>query len=333
MKRFKNILVVCDDSDARDKALDRAAWVAKSNGASVTLVDVVAAQPGELARIFSSVPGGGSRDIEEQILDVHRARLEALASRVASHGVAVRTIVEQGTPFLQVIRRVLRDGADLVIKGALTRGGTQRFGSDDLHLMRKAPCPVWILQPGTSARSSRILAAVDPDPADATRDSLAHTVMQLATSLAQQDDARLDVIHSWRVEEEGTLRHGRVRVPEHDIRAILGREAALSAARFDALLADYEDPDGRIHTHHVKGPPEAVIPAHVDEQGIDTIVMGTVGRTGIRGLIIGNTAEAILNSVDCSVLSVKPVGFVSPVQLGVHRSDLSQGVAIAGHSG
>jgi len=44
--------------------------------------------------------------------------------------------------------------------------------------------------------------------------------------------------------------------------------------------------------------------------------MGTVGRTGIPGLIMGNTAESILNNIGCSVLAVKPPGFVSPVTLG-----------------
>jgi nucleotide-binding universal stress UspA family protein len=41
--------------------------------------------------------------------------------------------------------------------------------------------------------------------------------------------------------------------------------------------------------------------------------MGTLGRTGISGLIIGNTAEAILDQLTCSVLAIKPPGFISPV--------------------
>ena len=51
-------------------------------------------------------------------------------------------------------------------------------------------------------------------------------------------------------------------------------------------------------------------------EGLDAglIVMGTVARTGISGLIIGNTAETILQSVHCSVLAVKPEGFVTPVK-------------------
>ena len=44
------------------------------------------------------------------------------------------------------------------------------------------------------------------------------------------------------------------------------------------------------------------------------LVMGTLCRTGIPGFFIGNTAETILNQVDCSVLTVKPKGFVSPVK-------------------
>jgi len=45
------------------------------------------------------------------------------------------------------------------------------------------------------------------------------------------------------------------------------------------------------------------------------LVMGTLARTGITGLFIGNTAETILNHITCSVLTVKAKGFVSPVEL------------------
>jgi nucleotide-binding universal stress UspA family protein len=47
---------------------------------------------------------------------------------------------------------------------------------------------------------------------------------------------------------------------------------------------------------------------------IDILIMGTVARTGISGFIIGNTAENILQKIDCSLLALKPQGFVSPVK-------------------
>jgi len=43
--------------------------------------------------------------------------------------------------------------------------------------------------------------------------------------------------------------------------------------------------------------------------------MGTVCRTGVAGFFIGNTAEDVLNQVESSVLTVKPDGFVTPIEL------------------
>ena len=50
-------------------------------------------------------------------------------------------------------------------------------------------------------------------------------------------------------------------------------------------------------------------------EGIDLVVMGTVARSGIAGMLIGNTAERVLRKLPCSVLAVKPEGFTSPVRL------------------
>lgn len=64
----------------------------------------------------------------------------------------------------------------------------------------------------------------------------------------------------------------------------------------------------------MKGKPEEIIPRIVLDKRIEIIVMGTLSRTGVSGLLIGNTAERILTQVDCSVLAVRPEGFVTPVQ-------------------
>ena len=45
------------------------------------------------------------------------------------------------------------------------------------------------------------------------------------------------------------------------------------------------------------------------------VVVATGARTGIPGFLIGNTAESILDSIDCPVLAVKPRSFVTPVAL------------------
>ena len=56
-----------------------------------------------------------------------------------------------------------------------------------------------------------------------------------------------------------------------------------------------------------------LIPDFVRKNDIDLIVMGTLARSGIKGFLIGNTAEKIVSEIHCSVLAVKPDGFVSPI--------------------
>ena len=65
--------------------------------------------------------------------------------------------------------------------------------------------------------------------------------------------------------------------------------------------------------HLIKGMPREVLSSFAADHEIDLVLMGTVCRTGIAGMLIGNTAEYVLQQVDCSVLAVKPDGFVSPI--------------------
>ena len=64
----------------------------------------------------------------------------------------------------------------------------------------------------------------------------------------------------------------------------------------------------------MKGYPQDIISSYTSDHNIDILIMGTVARTGLSGFIIGNTAENILQQIDCSLLALKPKGFVSPVK-------------------
>ncbi len=79
------------------------------------------------------------------------------------------------------------------------------------------------------------------------------------------------------------------------------------------LLARYQGKDLDLQTHLSEGNAEDVILSTAKQEHIELIVMGTVGRVGLPGFFIGNTAEEVLRQVDCSVLTVKPDGFVTPV--------------------
>ena len=318
MRRFKNILLVCDEESLNEEVLKRAAWLAKANDARVCLVDTIDTAPGELASLFGALPGARAHDVEFEVLEFHRARLARIGSQLRSQGIATTERVLQGVPFVEIIRKVLRDGHDLVIKHAAGEAENTSlfFASTDLHLLRKCPCPVWILQGRGRLSYRRILAAVDPDPSDDRRDSLNRLIMDLSTSLAQHDGSRFDLVHAWSLESEDTLRNsGMAKLSQLEVDLLLEERRKRSRGLLDRLLLRYPDEDHRRAVHMVKGAARQVIPEFAQRSGVDLIVMGTVGRTGISGLIIGNTAEAILNQVRCSVMAVKPPGFVSPVTL------------------
>ena len=68
------------------------------------------------------------------------------------------------------------------------------------------------------------------------------------------------------------------------------------------------------HCHVKEGMPEDVLPAMAESLDAEMVIIGTIGRTGFSAAIIGNTAEHVIDRLDCDVLAVKPADFVSPLQ-------------------
>jgi universal stress protein E len=317
MKRFKSILVVLTEDSLDEVAFDRAVHLAQSNDAALTLVDVIDSNPGELARMLTALSGSRGTEIAEDVLAYHRGRLARFGETARAAGVEVSEAVLQGAPFVEVIRMVLREGHDIVIKGATAaahgRGVLKGF---DMHLLRKCPCPVWMLMGPGDGSFDTILAAVDPEPTgDVARGKLDRLVLDLATSLAERDSAQVHVAHAWYLQEEEALRHGRYTSGRQDeVDRLVEREREGATKRVKNLVADYPQV-AKANVHLLKGEPGSVIAEFAEARKVDLIVMGTVGRTGLAGFIMGNTAETILRAVRCSVIAVKPEGFDSPVTL------------------
>ena len=221
-----------------------------------------------------------------------------------------------GTPFLEIIREVLRNEHDLVMTTAEGRGGLKErlFGSTTMHLMRKCPCPVWVIKPSQPERYTRILAAVDPAPLDEGQFAVNIKIMDLATSLARRQQCELVVVHTWTFAAEHSLRSGYVG-PSVEVDKWVDDARDLHRRRLAELLQPYPLQELKTQVYMLKGEPGHLIPELAAKMEVGLIVMGTVSRTGVAGLLIGNTAERILRQVDCSVLTVKPDGFVTPVRL------------------
>lgn len=91
-----------------------------------------------------------------------------------------------------------------------------------------------------------------------------------------------------------------------------------------ALLLSCGD---RLHDARVKivqGEPPEVIPATAKELHADVLVMGSMGRKGLAGLLMGNTAERVLPRWPGSLMVVKPLQVMSSPATGETLSELLQ---------
>ncbi len=110
--------------------------------------------------------------------------------------------------------------------------------------------------------------------------------------------------------------------PEEKVNAYVEQVRQHHAELLDALMQETGEKLGadamdyiKPQRHLLKGSARKEVPALTRHLQVNCIVMGTVARTGVRGFIMGNTAETILEQISCSVLAIKPPGFVTPVSL------------------
>ncbi len=306
MKRFKKILVYIEGPRG-EPALAQAARLAKRNRAALRVVHVSKKLPEYAHMLTSSVRVD---DLYSSTAASTKDWLEEFVAPIREDGIDVTTHSLHGTPFLEVIHEVKRGRHDLVIKATGEEGWFKErfFGATDLHLLRKCPCPVWIVKPKESPKFERVLAAVDTGSKDSEHAGLSRKILELGSSLAETQGAEFHAMHCWERVEEGSF--GPVKwVPMERIREALEEAKHKVQAAFQDALSDFAP----TAIHFLEGAPGRLIPQFVEENRVDLLVMGTVGRTGVPGFFIGNTAEQVLAQVECSVLAVKPDGFVSPV--------------------
>ncbi|WP_447962678.1 universal stress protein [Nitrospira sp. Ecomares 2.1] len=318
MKLFKHILYVSEVSVAQEPSIARAVSVAENNQANLTVIDVIPAPTAGIGML----PGGHtSAELQTAMVSERRKGLESLVEPYKER-LSIRLEVLVGKTYLEVIRAILRHKYDLLIKPAENPNFIERlFGSDDMQLLRNCPCPVWLTRSEDKSDYACILAAVDidPDMLDEPEQNLNRQILELSSSLAISKFASLNVLHVWDAPFEKKVRSWS---DSEAVLAYVDGERSRHESAFTRLGKQLRDQIGTEAYAHLspqfhlrRGIPSRVIPQTVKELEADLVVMGTVARTGIAGWLIGNTAESILEQLQCSVLAVKPSGFISPVKL------------------
>jgi universal stress protein E len=305
MKNIKNILVGVDFSESSKAALIEALRIAAHTDAHVTVLHVIDSDLAEYITEETKLP---EADLIDQAFD-------RLTQYLVTHLGCSQTVNAEvliGHPFVEIFRATKNHLADLLVLGS---GGTdvdgEHAGLLASRCVRKVPTKVMLVRDRVDGPFQRVVACVDFS-------ENSKEAIELAAQIAVQDNAELHMLHVCRPVVPGI--HG-------DTGAFVGGKL------FDIALPPYPEldyakrqkerlereasemfgekyPELKVIGHvYTETKPSRGIVRFLGKENADLVVLGTRGRTGVRSLLMGTTAEKIVNHSPCSVLAIKPEGF------------------------
>lgn len=289
--------------------LKKAAALARQRNASLDLVHVIALPYGPVARA-----GNGVRSALKQSIEESRAALEKIARIPALRGLKVSTTVAWDYPASDaIIRQVLKRRPGLLIAESQRHARLTRvmLSNTDWDLIRNCPCPLLLSKTHRFSVRPKVVAALDPFHAHAKPVGLDATILDMAVATAGSPK-RVFAFHALAVPQvlpaEGIYEPYWIAMSDPELEAYernVKRTLATQTARFDI-------PDDNIT--YVRGNPETRLPLFAKRSRADIVVMGAVSRSGLKRLFIGNTAERVVDKLECDVLIVKPKRFATSVK-------------------
>ena len=140
-------------------------------------------------------------------------------------------IIDVGDTALAVVMRAIAARHDLLV---VTSDGGRDDRATLRRLIRKSPCPVWVIRPSRATRI-RVLAAIDPEPDE---QGLNQSILEIAESMAATDDAELHVASAWELFGEATMQSSAfVRVDPAEIERQRGEVETAHRRAIDELRA------------------------------------------------------------------------------------------------
>jgi nucleotide-binding universal stress UspA family protein len=152
---FRRILCAADLTQASEQTLDVALSLATENDAQITLLHVMETLPGNTgAGLYFELPE--MEPMRHELVAQARAGLRQAVPESARSFCEVTERVETGAPWREILRVAEQIDADLIVVGAHVRGamGRMLFGSTASHVVRRACCPVLVVQETKKQRRS-----------------------------------------------------------------------------------------------------------------------------------------------------------------------------------
>lgn len=264
-----HLLVATDLSGSADRALTRAALLAKENGCRVTLLHVL------------PTSGLGRREVHAAVEREMRARLDAAGIPAGA------VVISTGGAAAQIGHQAELLDADLIVIGThgagtlidLLRGATAE------RLSRAAQAPILVVGDRPPAPYREVVVGADPA-------GVWKAAAVFAFGLTEGGTVRL--VHAFDLPFAGSR-----------IEAVAEARRAAEAGLHEAMWGLAAPPGAKVETAVRQGAVLTVLREEVGRTGTDLLAVGTHGRTGVSHALLGSVAEALLRDPPCDLLVVR----------------------------
>jgi nucleotide-binding universal stress UspA family protein len=277
---------------------DQGLWLAAKVGASIRLVHVV--------DFLDERISGEDHEVELLVRSHLAGAIEELRRKADAAGVTTDYAFANGRAWYELLREAHQSDSDLVMlsrrRSGLTFGDRIIHGSTASRIARKAQSNVWLSAPGAPTEIKKVLALVDGR-------SVSKTIVECADALCQELGAERHVLRCLDYPEDVALH----RLPNAQ-RAITAHHKAVRA---DTLVALQKLTGGEDAGWSLSLSDDWVVrvaPKYVAQHDIDLVVLGGLSYPRLKGVLLGTTAERILERTPIATWLIRPDGWQSPVE-------------------
>ena len=298
------ILAVLELDSDPDNLINRVIWIARSFNYCVHIVMFEPANGALLGGFSISNEADAIRQAlqrtQDEIVEMHAATLR-------DNGIDVTTSVLRQRPLDEGIMAIAMSvKARMIVKSTRFHSTAERgfLVDTDWQLMRVSPYPLWFVKSEPMPENPVVVAAVDPSNAHDKPAALDREIVQTANAVARAVDGDVYLLHTYErlsgigKEANKTLNPIKLPIDKIDARIKVEHRKAL-----DSLAADCGiDAD---HTQQLPGRTHDILPSYARSRGAGLVVMGALARWGITRMLIGSTAERVIDHLPCDVLIVR----------------------------
>ncbi|PMG28436.1 universal stress protein UspE [Shewanella sp. 10N.286.52.C2] len=308
MKDYNKILVVINPMTDHQPALARAVELASKSNATITAFLTIFDFSYEMTSILSS----NEREAMRQGVIAQRETWlnEAIESYTKTGMSIDAKVVWHNRPFESVIKYAIDEQFDLLVKSTHEHDKLKSiiFTPTDWHLLRKAPIPVLMVKEHDWPVAGNIVCAINVASEDEEHQTLNTKVIKNALNLADKFSAKVHLVNGY----PGTPVNLAIELPEFDAASYNDTVRMQHEQRIQSIAHSFDIPLENCHVE--EGLPEDIIPELATKLDAELVILGTVGRTGFSAALIGNTAEHVIDSINCDLLAIKPDGYKSPLE-------------------